>query len=63
MFQKQFQFPTLTLSATLQNKVGLQGPELVHNIIICLMEISGYPSVEHFLDASTWIAGYLKALV
>ena len=33
----------------LQNKVGLQGT--VHS---CLIEVSGYLSVNHFMDASTW---------
>ena len=30
---------------------------------ICPTEVSGYPSVVHFLIASTWTAGYLRALV
>ena len=40
----------------MQKKVGLQGT------VLNWFKISGYLSMEHFLDASTLIAGSLKAL-
>ena len=45
----------------LQNKVGLQGAVL--NLYNCLIEVSEYLSVEHFLHALTWIAELLKTLL
>lgn len=40
----------------MQKKVGLQGT------VLNWFKVSGYLSVEHFLDASTLIAGSLKSL-
>ena len=43
-----------------QSQVTEDNPGSKHS---CLVVICGYPSVEHFLAASTWIAEYLKTLV
>lgn len=40
-----------------------EGFELVQIFFVSLIEVSGYLSTEHFLDASTLIAGSLKALI
>lgn len=59
----------LTLSIMRSTSIGCKtksdyrGQFWIGSNHICLIEVSGYLSVEHFLHALTWIAAFRKALV